>query len=182
MKKHIGMVGSVLLLLSGGALAEGYLGVAVGQGRQSVECPAGVSCKVTDTAYKLVGGYVFGKVVGVEAGFLDFGKAKATASSLNSEVNVSALMLGGVARAHFTSDFAALLRLGVASVKAERKVYGLFTDEASESKVKPYFGVGLSYSISRQVAVEVAADFTKAELEGEKANVRALTAGVRLEF
>ncbi|MBC7992076.1 MAG: hypothetical protein H7Z15_02380 [Rhizobacter sp.] len=114
---------------------------------------------------------------------MDFGKTKASGFGGSVEVGVSAVTVGGAVKGNFTPDFAGHLRLGIASVKTEGKATsGFYNYSASETKAQPYFGLGLSYAFSNTLAMEVGADFTKAELEGGSNNVRAYTVGLRVSF
>lgn len=187
MKKWVGGLITVsALLLSGGAMAQGYATFATGQS-QHVDGCSGVSsswsCDESDTAFKLVGGYTFAEGLGLELGFLDFGRNKLSGFGAAASVQVSALTVGVALKGNFTPDFAAHMRLGVASVKAEGKATsGFYNYSASETKAQPYFGFGLSYAFSKALAIEAGADFSKAELEGGTTDVRAFTIGLRVSF
>lgn len=187
MKKWVGgLITISALLLSGGAMAQGYATFAVGQSKHVDACSgvsASWSCDESDTALKLVGGYTFADGLGLELGFLDFGKSKLSGFGVNASVQVSALTLGGAIKGNFTPNFAGHLRLGLASVKTEGKASNGFSNySASETKAQPYFGFGLSYAFSNAMAIEAGADFSKAELEGDTNNVRAFTIGLRVSF
>lgn len=187
MKKWVGGLITVsALLLSGGAMAQGYATFAVGQSKHVDSCsgvPASWSCDESDTAFKIVGGYTVADGFGLELGFVDFGKSKLSGFGLDVSVQVSALTLGGAIKGNFTPDFAGHLRFGLASVKTEGKATDGFSSyNASETKAQPYFGLGMSYALSNALAVEVGADFSKAELEGSTNNVRAFTIGLRASF
>jgi OOP family OmpA-OmpF porin len=184
MKNWVGGLAAIAaLMFSTGAMAQSYLSVAAGQGHQELDCTGATSCDSTGTALKVVGGYTFGQGVSLEVGYLDFGKIKASNGMLSVEIKSSALTLGGAYKLAFTPDFAGHLRLGVASMKAEAKAttfFGNFND--SETKAKLYYGLGLSYAFSNAVSAEIGADFSQAELQGDKADVRAVTAGLRFTF
>lgn len=184
MKKWVGGLVTVsALLLSGGVMAQGYASFAAGQSQHVDTCSGVPSCDETGTAFKVVGGYNINEVLGLEIGYLDFGKAKASGFGITAELLVSAFTVGGAFKANFTPDFAGHLRLGVASVKTK----GTATDNvsrfsASETNAQPYYGFGLSYAFSKEWAVEAGADFSKAELQGGKNDVRAITVGLRASF
>ncbi len=185
MKKWVGgLITISALLLSGGAMAQGYASFAAGQSKHVDGCTGFPgSCDDSGSSFKLAGGYYFADGVGLELGFVDFGKTKASGFGGTVEVAVSAVTVGGAFKGNFTPDFAALLRLGIASVKTEGKFSsGFYNYSASETKAQPYFGLGLSYAFSKNLALEVGADFTKAELEGGSNNVRAYTVGLRVSF
>lgn len=174
--------GVAAMLLSTGAMAQGYITVAAGQGHQEMDCTGIPTCDTTDTALKLVAGQLFPQGLSMEVGYLDFGKLRASNGFNTLEIRATALTLGGAYKMPFTSDFAANLRLGVASMTTKGKLWGFVNASASETKTKPYYGLGLSYAFSKTVAAEVGADFSRAELEGDKADVRAVTMGLRFTF
>jgi OmpA-like transmembrane domain len=178
-----GLVAASALLLSSGAMAQGYASFAAGQSKHVDSCSGvPVSCDESGSAFKIVGGYNFDGV-GLEIGFTDFGKSKASGFGITAEVQVTALNVVGAFKGNFTPDFAGHLRLGLASVKTEGKASNGFSSYSeSENKVQPYFGVGLSYAFSNTLALEAGADFTKAELDGGSNNVRAFTLGLRVSF
>jgi opacity protein-like surface antigen len=184
MKKWVGGLVSVsALLLSGGAMAQGYVSFAAGQSKFVDTCSGISSCDDTGTALKVVGGYSIAEVFSLELGYLNFGKAKAFAFGANAEASASAVTLGGAFKANFTPDFAVHARLGIASVKTKvTTTSSFFNSSASETKAKAYYGLGLSYAVSREVAVEAGIDASKAELQGAKNDVRAITVGARFSF
>lgn len=177
------LAAAAALLLSTGAMAQTYISLAAGQGHQELDCTGATSCDSTGTALKIVGGLSLGEGVSLELGYLDFGKIKASNPSVALEIQSSALTLGGALKLPFTPDFAGTMRLGVANMKAEGKATSFFGNgSASETKAKLYYGFGLSYAFSKAVAAEIGADFSQAELDGDKADVRAVTAGLRFTF
>jgi OOP family OmpA-OmpF porin len=189
MKKYVmGVVAAAAALLSTGAMAQGYISFAGGQSNADVDCTGTLSCDNNDTALKVVGGYKFENGFALELGYVDFGKAQARVYLAPYTVDVAfesqAFTFGGSFPMNFTPEFAANFRIGVASVKTEGTVsvptYGIYKE--SDSAAAPYFGLGLSYAFTTNVAGEVGVDFTKAEITGEKYDLRTVTAGVRFTF
>lgn len=183
-----GLIAASALLLSGGVMAQGYVSFAGGQSKHVDTC-AGFSgsCDDSGTAVKVVAGYASEQGLGLEFGYLDFGKATASGSVLGygftADIKVSAFTVGGAFKGNFTPNFAGHMRLGIASVKAKgtgRSV--IYNYSASETKAKPYYGFGLSYAFSPELALEAGADFSEVELDGGKNDVRALTVGLRISF
>ena len=105
MKKWVGGLVTVsALLLSGGVMAQGYASFAAGQSQHVDTCSGFPSCDESGTAFKVVGGYNITEVLGLEIGYLDFGKAKASGFGITAELLVSALTVGGSFKANFTPD------------------------------------------------------------------------------
>ena len=184
MKKWAGgLVAVAALLLSTGAMAQSYISIAAGQGHQQMDCTGATSCDATGTALKIVAGQSIVQGLSMEIGYLDFGTVKASNSLVSAEIKSSALTLGVAYKLPFTPDLAGNLRLGLASMKAKATGTSfLGNSSASETNSKLYYGLGLSYAFSNAVAAEIGADFSKAELQGDKADVRAVTAGLRFTF
>lgn len=171
-------------LFSTGAMAQVYVSGAVGASEIDVECDGASTCDTKDTAFKLVGGYEFGNGFAAELGYANFGKAKAAEPGVSLEAKASALMLGVAYQAQINQDWGLNFRLGIASVKAEisGSVAGVGSASDDDSSTQPYYGLGVNYAVAKNVKLEFGADFTKAEYAGEKADVRAITIGVRYAF
>ena len=175
---------AALAIASSGAMAGGFVSASVGQGHIDESCEGWPSCDTTDTAFKFVGGYQSPSGLGGEIGYISFGKAKLADGGLSGEAEATALTLGIAYQANLGSDFGLNFRFGLANVKADLKAtyagFGSISD--SETNWAPYFGIGLSYSFSKVVSLVAAADFSKAEYDGAKDDVRAITLGLRFDF
>lgn len=69
--------------------------------------------------------------------------------------------------------------LGYMKTSISGTVSGVGSASMSEWNVAPYVGVGVNYALTKTTKLELGGDFTKGEFEGEKANLRAVTLGVR---
>lgn len=184
MKRISLVIAAAASMLSFNALAQGYVSAAVGPSDADIDCTGAATCDKTSTAVKLVGGYRFGSNFSGELGYMDLGKATASGSGISVEMKASALMLGVAYQAQLSPTWGANFRLGVASVKTRISgtVSGLGSASDSETNTVPYVGVGVNYAVSKNVKLEFGADFTRAEYDGEKSDVRAVTFGVRYDF
>jgi hypothetical protein len=178
------LIAASATLLSTGAFAQGYVSAAVGQSKVDLGCSGAETCDSTGTAFKLVGGYPLGNGWAGELGYINFGKAKAADAGDSLELKANAITLGAAYQFQFSPAFGANFRLGVGAIKtkASATLAGIGSGSESETKAKPYFGLGLNYALSKTTKLELGADFTKAEIEGEKEDVRAVTFGVRFDF
>lgn len=171
-------------LLSNAAMAQGYTGASFGSGHVNVECDDGLNCDNSGTAFKVLSGYQFGNGFAGELGYLSFGKAKASAPGVSLEVEAAGFLLAAAYHAEVARNFSLTARVGLMSLKTEisASVAGLGSASDSETNTKPYFGIAATYALTKAWKVELAADFSRAEYEGEDASVRAVTAGARFEF
>lgn len=171
-------------LFSTGAMAQAYVSAAVGASEIDVDCEGASTCDTKDTAFKLVGGYDFGNGFAAELGYADFGKAKAADGGLSAQFKASGITLGVAYQAQFNQDWGLNLRAGIVNMKAEisASAAGVGSGSDDDTTTQPYFGIAVNYALAKNVKLELGADFTKAEYAGEKADVRAVSVGVRYAF
>jgi OmpA-OmpF porin, OOP family len=171
-------------LFSSAALAQAYVSGALGAGHFNLDCSGGISCDKNGTAFKVLGGYDFGGGLAGELGYGSFGKAKSSGGAISAEVEASGLMLGLAFHAPMASSFGLTGRLGMINMKTEisGSVADVGSASLSETNLRPYFGFAVTYAFTQNLKIELGADFSRAELDGGGASVRALTAGLRLAF
>ena len=167
-----------------GAMAQSYVSGSVGQGSVDVDCAGIASCDKKGTAFKVTGGYAYGNGISAELGYIDFGKAKFTDAGVNASASASGFSLGAAFEMPVAQDFTLGARLGIASLKTKisGSVSGLGSASVSETNAAPYYGFYGAYAVSKTTRIEFGADFSRGEFDGEKADVRALTAGLRFVF
>jgi hypothetical protein len=170
-------------LVSSAALAQGYVSAGLGVSNIGIDCPAAATCDTNDTAGKLTAGYGFGNGFAAELGYISFGKATGRITGASGEVKVDGITLGGALRA-VVRDGGASFRFGIARLKASVSgtVLGVGSASDSATKTSPYLGIGFDAEISKRVKFDAAADISRAEYGGVRANVRALTLGLRFDF
>jgi OOP family OmpA-OmpF porin len=119
-----------------------YVTGNVGQSRFDLD---GLSGDNKDNAYNIGVGYNFSRAVAVELGYTDFGVANFSGFEGKAQSSYAALILS----APMTNEFSVFGRLGAAST--DRRVGGLGFN-ASERKTEGYYGVGLAYAFTRNLA------------------------------
>ena len=185
MKKiHMAVAASALTLLSFGAMAQSaYLSGGIGLGDVDA-CEDTPNCDSSATASKFVGGYEFAKGFAAELGYISFGKAHMSSGGLSADLKVFGPTFGVAFNAPLSESTGLNVRLGVASLKTklDASLVGFGSASDSETNTVPYFGVGLNYAATQNVLLEIAADFSRGEYDDLKADVRAITFGVRLKF
>jgi hypothetical protein len=181
--KHI-LIGVLALAAAASASAENYIGAALGPSHIDIDCRGYWSCDSGDTGFKLYGGLDVSRHTSVqglalEAGYIDFGSAKATTGPISKTVDVSAATFDAALRVHFSPAFSGVGRLGLAYV--EGKASDPFGSNSS-SNLKLHGGLGLEYAINRQFKIVGAADFTSYDTGGETGSASLLSVGVQYGF
>lgn len=170
---------AILAATAGAACAQGYVGGVVGLTHYGVDCAGTTSCDKSDSGYKVYGGYEFNPNWAIEVGYTDFGKTEGAVGALSAEVEAQAISVVGVLRGQFSSDWAGVVRLGIASVKA--KLANNF-GSTSETEAKAYAGIGLEYAINKAFKVTASADFTDVEVQDQTGGVKMLSLGLQYGF
>ncbi len=187
MKKNV--AAALLAMVCSSAFAGGYVEASVGASHLNADCSGTVSCKNTDVAYKLVGGfYRVNPVLSVELGYLNFGKATQSGYPpsvpvlIKVDVQSEAPFVGLALRGELDSDIAGTVRLAVANSVNRTSVTGGYSER--NSKVVPLFGLGVQYKVDANVSIVGGIDFTRsADVLGESGgSLRLLTAGARYSF
>lgn len=175
------------LALSSAAGAQGHLGVGVGATHLSADCEGTSSCDNKGTGFKLLGGYKFSPNLAGEVIYYDFGKAKASipdfGGTINAEIKTSGIGAGIAFGGPLATDWTGVARLGIASLKT--KITASLGGQAgsdSETTTQAYFGLGVGYALSKNAAIDLSCDFSKAKYAGESANVRMIGIGFTYGF
>lgn len=160
-----------------------YVTVAGGATHLAVDCTGTTSCDSGSTGMKLVGGYNLGGGFSIEAGYIGFGKFKAADGTLGLTAKPTALLIGAALAAPLNRDWGFNFRLGLAQVKTKiNAIAGTLTASDSESKAKPYAGLGVTYAVADSVKLELGVDSTQSEYAKEKGAVRLVSLGASFSF
>jgi OOP family OmpA-OmpF porin len=127
------------------------VGGSIGQSKAKVDCPAGVSCDDTDTAFRIFGGYDFNKNFGAELGYTDLGKVTVSALGLSGDIKSTAWDLMAVGRLPLGGDkFALYGKLGwyFADTKASGAIGG-----GSESNNDLTYAIGGQYNFNKNLGI-----------------------------
>lgn len=187
------------LLLSSAALAQGYLGGAGGISKINADCSDTATCDTRSNSLKLFGGYRFANNFAAELTYIDWGKATATGALMNgtgtlpfaADLRGRTVALGGAYFAPFADGWEGAVRLGLGSSRGKAKVqFSGGSGELSKSSTQPYFGLGVSYRVMKNVSVDGALDFSRFKLTAEdgglsldeKASVRSISLGATYTF
>lgn len=185
------MIAAVLAATAAGASAQTYIGGAFGQGHVNVECGDATSCDKSDNGYKIYAGYKVNPAIAIEAAYVSFGEAKLTVPESGFLVDVGfeskGVLLAGAFRGALNPNFSVVGRLGLSFLKTKTSGSLLgFSESESNNSVKPYFGLGLEYALSKNVRATASADFTQATAEfdgvSDSGAVRLLSVGLQYDF
>ncbi|HSI52118.1 MAG TPA: outer membrane beta-barrel protein [Ideonella sp.] len=191
MKKiSMAVAAGLALLLGNNVMAEStaatptYVSAALGGAEFDTDCLGAPSCDKSSTGGRLVGGYELGHGLSAELGYAWFGKAKGSGNGAELTARASGLTLGAAYRFEVLPRMELLARAGVIGMRT--KVDGSdgagLSASDSDTKAQFYAGLGLGCVVAPGLRVELAADFSRAEYETFKADVRLLSLGVRYHF
>lgn len=187
--KHI-FLGAAALVLASSALAQNYIGGAIGPSGIDIPCGNGYNqCDDGDTGMKLYGGMaVPGSPLpglSAELGYINFGEARASSTLLSATlytrtVEASAFTFAAALRVKFMPTLHGVGRLGLAYVDAQGA--GGLARNSSSSELNLYGGLGIEYMLNKQWKVTGTADFTSYDTGAESGSVNLLAVGVQYGF
>jgi opacity protein-like surface antigen len=181
---------AAITLFTSAAHADGfYASIGGGLTKADLDCSDTIACDNTGTGLRAAFGWQAMPMLAVEGLYLNLGKATGSFNDFSVgriDVQIKSALLGvaAVLRLPVNPSFDLNLRLGGGKVKstASASALGVNVELASEDKFQMLAGIGLAYAITPQLSLEGQWETTKSELFGEKANVSALTVGVRWNF
>lgn len=157
--------------------------LSLGQSRLNVDCNGVQACDRSATGGKAVLGYAFGNGFSLEGGYHHLGKFRASNGPLSVSGKPEALSLSGAYTAALTPDWGLTGRVGVASVRTKLHAdAGVLSGSDSERKTQPIVGLGLNYAITPAARIELGVDATRAQVQGERSNLRMVSLGGRFAF
>ncbi len=130
-----------------------YAGFALGQGSHDVDCSFTITCDDKDTAWKLFGGYQFNKNLGVEAGYVNFGKVGGTDVIFGTfEIKPTGFEVLAVGTLPINPQFDVYGKLGLFSWDLDASdAFG----KISESGTDLTFGIGVKYNFAKNVGIRL---------------------------
>lgn len=165
------------------AQAQGYVGASVGQSELKEDCTGGVTCDYKDTGFKVFGGYMLMPNFGIEAAYVDLGKATETAPGISAQIESSGFGLWAKGVLPIDS-FALFAKAGFAYLDTEvsGSISGLGSASVSESNTNFAWGVGGAYHFTKNLGLRVEYERFRVEFRGEKSDVDLLSAGIVYRF
>ena len=160
---------ALISLASSSAFAQSYVGVNLGASHADHGCGAAqassaiTSCDKNDFAWKLTGGYQLpGTDFAGEVSYFDLGKFKGSGTGTTAEAKDSYWGLGGAYRPSFGSGWGGVARVG-AAYGTSKVDYSLGTVDGEHSKNgwHPYYGLGATYELAKNIKIEADWDNTR---------------------
>lgn len=202
------MIAAAMAVFCGVAAAQGYVGAVVALTKLGSGCSGTLSCDTKGVGAKVYFGsklakesrfeFGFGAVDAVEFGVMSFGKGSYTynkdyvngstgtpftldASTVNT---ANALVASVVARMPVFDGVSILVRPGLAYVSSTQRYYvaGVRNGSETETKLKPYVGLSVEYSVMDKFKVVGSFDWTRFDAASQKANLTALGLGAEIGF
>ncbi len=178
---------ALLASATAGAFAQTYMGAGVGFARTKVNCSGTTSCTQSDKGVKLYAGYSYTPMIAGEVGYVDFGNASTQKSPelipVNTDVGASAITAALVLRMDVAPALTGVVRAGAARVRTNvTEVAGLQSTDRVQTKTKPYGGLALEYSFTKQAKAVLSADFTQSVFDGAKGKLQLIGVGVQYAF
>lgn len=106
----------------------------------------------TDTGFKVGGGYMFHKNFGVEAAYVDLGKATVSSGGQSGDATASGEVVAVVGVLPLGDKFSLLARIGL--INATVKITGFGTSESS-TDVKTTYGVGAGFNFTPHLGIRL---------------------------
>lgn len=161
---RIGMalVSAIALAVALPAAAQGnlmssvYVGGSIGQSKFKDGCSGapGFSCDDKDTAWRLLAGYQFNRVLAAELGYHDLGKVTGSLGPANFEAKANAWELVGLGTFPLANQFGVYGKLG--GYRGEVKLSNNFAGPSGkETNTGLTYGAGLQWDPLRQVGLRL---------------------------
>jgi OOP family OmpA-OmpF porin len=187
------------LMLSSHAFAQAYLGVAAGQSHLNDDCTGTTTCALNSTGMKLFAGYRLNPTWAAEVNYFDFGKAKATldmppvagsaagsasGDTVSVAIKAKAIGVGLVGSTPASANWLGLVRFGVVRVKADvsGSVGSQSVPSDSDTSAQAYIGLGIGYTIAKNLTLDGTGDFSRARWRDSSADVRLISIGLTYGF
>lgn len=192
--------------------AQGYVGAVASLSSIGIDCANKLTCDKKGFGARFYAGsklsaenqidFQFGKIDAFEVGVSNFGKASSTyirTYTITDVVNggtttqdrtistvgtANALTFAAVANMPVTTELAVLAKLGVAYVSSTARYYvdGVANASETETKLKPYLGLGASMVVFDSLKIVGNYDVTAFDVAGRKSRASSFGLGAEMSF
>jgi OOP family OmpA-OmpF porin len=151
-----------LLSLPGLALSQDipgwYIGFGIGQSKAKGACDgvsgAGISCKETDTAGKILGGYQLSRNFALELAYADLGQAKASFSGFgDATIGAKGFEFTGIGMLPLSDRFSLLAKAGLFHWNVDFKDGTGLIGSSSASGTDLTYGLGVKFDFTKNFAI-----------------------------
>jgi OOP family OmpA-OmpF porin len=180
-RKHA-LVAAALL---GGALvsaqaADFFAGASVGRSHYHVDDFPGVSIDRNDTGYKVFGGASFTPNFGLEAGYANLGKVKASAGGMTGSLRGTGFYVDAVGEFPVGGNFSLFGKIGAFRGEAKAEVPTVGSDKDTGTDVK--FGFGGAYALNKNLSVRAEWERYRFNVFDDKGDTDLFSVGVSYKF
>ncbi|HWA37938.1 MAG TPA: outer membrane beta-barrel protein [Burkholderiales bacterium] len=158
--KIVGAVCAAALALPAATFAQSteetgvYIGGSIGQMEAEGTCPAGFTCDLKDTAWKLFGGYRVNRHLAVEGSYFNLGEIRLSGGGVSATGEGDSWSLAAVGILPVGSSFSLFGKAGVAKTEVEARATGPGgTVVGNGDQTELHFGAGAMFSISRNLSL-----------------------------
>ena len=157
----------------------GYVGLSVGRSRYALGCGSLGGCDANNTAFNLSVGGMFNPYLGVEAGYVHMGTAKAAGASVKAEgVNFSL-----VGRVPLAQNFAILGKLGTTYGRTHSEAPSGVTGGGKETGWGPSYALGVSWDFNNNWSAVLDWQRHRFDFAGDHSEwVRSTNLGLRYRY
>ena len=190
--RKMAAVAALGLLASGASMAQyatpwrgefwGYIGASAGESKFRTDCNRTITqfeCDTKDTGFKVYAGGRLNQWLGLEFGYTDFGRIKAS----GGEVDAWAVPLSLVAGVPFGERFSAFGKVGGLYGRTD---VSASLEELIETGDKSgwgwTYGVGMAFAITPTIQLRADWDRHKLDFAGGREDVDMLSAGLQFRF
>lgn len=161
-----------------------YVGGSIGRAEQKVSIE-GLNLSESDTGAKIVGGYQFTPMVGVEVGYADLGKIEISGGGERVSAEPKSFYVAATGTMAVSPVVNAFVKLGAARSRTDLFAAGrgyAYSDKQSDTSLLA--GIGASFAINKQLSLVAEYEhFGKVISEdGESLKADLLSVGVRFQF
>jgi OOP family OmpA-OmpF porin len=159
--------------------ADFYIGASGGTTDWKVADEPGASIDKSDTGYKFMLGAQFHPNFALEGGYVDLGKAKYSGAYVG-DIKGTGWFVDAVGLWPMSPQWTLLGKVGVFNGKAKGTVVGL--GSASDSGTDAKFGLGVQYSLSKNLALRGEWERYRFDVFNDKGDVDLWSLGVKFSF
>jgi opacity protein-like surface antigen len=192
--RKMAALAAVGLMASGAAFAQstygapwrgefwGYIGASAGESKFRTDCNRTITqfeCDIKDTGWKVYSGGRLSEWLGLEIGYTDFGRIKAS----GGEVDAWAVPLSLVAGVPFGDRFSVFGKVGGLYGKTDvRASLESLVESGDKSGWGWTYGAGAAFAITPTIQIRADWDRHKLDFVGGRDDVDMLSAGLQFRF
>ena len=190
--RKMAAIAALGLLASGASMAQyhtpwrgefwGYLGASAGESKFRTDCNRTITqfeCDTKDTGFKVYAGGRMNEWLGLEIGYTDFGRIRAS----GGEVDAWAVPLSLVAGVPFGERFSAFGKVGGLYGRTDVTAsLDSLTSTGHKSGWGWTYGAGAAFAITPAIQIRADWDRHKLDFAGGREDVDMLSAGVQFRF